>query len=241
MERLADRAGSNWLGRLVSSLVEVAFPPVCGNCRRLGSLICDDCRGAMAEVPQPVCPCCGRGQTAHESTCEVCAHHALSLRQVRAALLYAEPTTTLIHQMKYEGYFALAQPLGRIMVERWPAWSMSVDLIVPVPLHEKRERRRGYNQANLLAQHLAAGVGLPVESRALIRTRHTRPQVELGPQERAENVRDAFAADERHVAGRHVLLVDDVFTTGATMVSAAGALLGGGAAAVSAYCLSRVR
>lgn len=142
--------------------------------------------------------------------------------------------------MKYEGFFALAGPLAAVMVERWPAWSPPVDLILPIPLHPKRERRRGYNQSALLARHIGEAVGLPVNGRALRRTRHTRPQVTLNPQERLENVQGAFEADSEHVGGRHVLLIDDVFTTGATMSAAAAALQAAGAATVSGYCLARV-
>lgn len=240
MENPTGRSRSTWIGRLSASLIEVAFPPVCGNCRRLGNLICETCRAAMAPVPWPICARCGRGLPDEWLPCPFCAHRTMRLRQARATLLYAEPTSTLIHQMKYEGYFALAGPLGRMMAEGWPAWSTPIDLILPIPLHTRRERQRGYNQSMELARHLAAGVGVPVDGQALRRTRHTRPQVELNPEERHENVRGAFMADEQRVGGRHVLLIDDVFTTGATMTAAAEALLSVGAASVSAYCLSRV-
>jgi ComF family protein len=162
------------------------------------------------------------------------------LIQMRAPLLYVEPTSRLIHRLKYEGYFALAGPLSRFLIEEWPAWEQPPDLILPIPLHPRRQRRRGYNQSELLARPLAREQAIDFSAAALRRTRHTVPQVGLGPAERADNVRGAFAADAALVRGRHVLLVDDVLTTGATMSAAAEALLATGVRTVSAYCLARV-
>ncbi len=159
---------------------------------------------------------------------------------MRAPLRYAEPTDRLIHRLKYEGYFALARPLARTLIDGWPVWEPVPDLIAPIPLHPRRRRRRGYNQSELLARPLAEAVGVPFSATALRRTRHTPPQVGLGPEARAANVQGAFDATAQEVAGRAILLIDDVLTTGATMTAAAAALLAAGAASVSAYCLARV-
>jgi len=158
---------------------------------------------------------------------------------MRAALRYQEPTSSLIHRFKYEGCFALAGPLAQSLIAAWPTWEQPPDLIIPIPLHPRRKRRRGYNQSELLAAPLARVLGLPLTPRGLQRVRHTAPQVGLGPEERHDNVRGAFAATDA-VHGRRVLLIDDVLTTGATMRAAAEALLAAGAASVSAYCLARV-
>jgi ComF family protein len=158
---------------------------------------------------------------------------------MRAALRYQEPTSDIIHRFKYEGYFALGRPLAALMIAAWPRWQSPPDLILPIPLHDRRRRQRGYNQSELLARPLGQALGIPVETASLRRTRPTIPQVGLGPDERRENVRGAFAAGPG-VAGRRVLLIDDVLTTGATMSAAAEALLAAGAAGVAAYCLARV-
>ncbi len=115
---------------------------------------------------------------------------------------------------------------------------MPVDLVLPIPLHAERERKRGYNQSALLARAFSEGAALPYAEHALQRTRFTTPQVGLTAVERLVNVQDAFAADSC-VQGRHVLLIDDVCTTGATMAAAANALLAAGARAVSGYCVAR--
>lgn len=174
------------------------------------------------------------------SLCRECRAGASPLCQMRAALRYQEPTSDLIHRFKYEGYFALGRPLARFLVEGWPAWEQPPDLILPIPLHPRRRRQRGYNQSELLAGPLGLAKSISVSTAALRRTRHTAPQVGLGPDERHDNVRGAFKADHTVVAGHHCLLVDDVLTTGATMRAAAEAVLAAGAASVSAYCLARV-
>lgn len=226
-------------------ILDVVFPPACAHCRRVGSLLCAECLGAMIPVASPVCHCCGRhinhtNAASGSALCRECQTESIPLVQMRAPLLYTEPASTIIHRFKYEGFFALAGPLSHLMADQWPSWSTTPDLVLPIPLHRKRERHRGYNQSALLARPLASARGLEYREDVLQRVRHTPPQVGLGPVERAENVRDAFALREDGIRGRNILLIDDVLTTGATMKSAAAVLLAGGAASVSAYCLARV-
>lgn len=141
--------------------------------------------------------------------------------------------------MKYNGLFALAEPVAGLMIEAWTRWQIPVDVVVPVPLHADRERKRGYNQSALLARHLCHRLNLALTQEALQRVRYTRPQVELSAVERLANVANAFQADPGQVAGRNVLLIDDVCTSGATMIAATEALLGAGAKTVSGYAVAR--
>jgi ComF family protein len=233
-----------WLRRAGLFCLDVFFPPVCAVCGRVGVLLCPACQARLMPVSGAICRCCGRALADEAerspSLCRACRDAPPPLAQMRAPLRYAEPTSRLIHRLKYEGYFALGRPLARQLVTAWPDWQPSPDLIAPIPLHPRRRFRRGYNQSELLARPLAEAVGVPFSATALRRTRHTPPQVGLGPEARAANVHGAFDAAPSEVAGRVVLLVDDVLTTGATMSAAAAALLAAGAVAVSAYCLARV-
>jgi len=140
--------------------------------------------------------------------------------------------------MKYEGYFALARPLGVLMVAAWSEWEHPLDLVVPIPLHAQRKRKRGYNQSELLTDVLEQELGLPNLAAALNRSRHTRPQLGLTANERRANVLDAFTANSALVQGKRIMLVDDVFTSGSTLTAAAEALHQAGARSVTAYCLT---
>ncbi len=148
-----------------------------------------------------------------------------------------------VHALKFGGKTALANPLGDLMAEAGPAVLPVevVDCLVPVPLHPTREAERGFNQSMLLARRVSRRWGIPVRPRALRRQRFTRPQTDLDADERRRNVRGAFALSRRAaVDGRHVLLIDDVFTTGATVSECARVLLDAGAATVGVLTVARV-
>jgi ComF family protein len=142
----------------------------------------------------------------------------------------------LVHALKYDGLSALAEPMGQSLAPALVEWGITPDLLVPVPLHSSRERRRGFNQAALLARSLGERVDVPVAGRLLRRTRATSPQVRTaGAAARRANVAGAFAvAEQSRVPGRTVLLVDDVCTTGATLRACADALRTAGARTVYA-------
>lgn len=146
-----------------------------------------------------------------------------------------------IHRLKYSNSRDLAAPLGEMMVTYWQDVHLPTDVIVTVPLHARRLRQRGYNQAALLARELGRGVGLPVLENALIRVRDTSPQVDLNAKERKENVRGAFHCPDDRLAGKNVLLVDDVYTTGATLEACSMALKQRGVRTVWALTLARAR
>lgn len=173
--------------------------------------------------------------------CAACVSRPLPLEQVRTAVFFEEPIQSLIHKFKYENTFALGSVLAGLMVQAWPAWQKPINLIIPIPLHQKRQRDRGYNQSEILARHLARQVHIPLDTHALQRVRYTQPQVHLSAAERQTNVAGAFTVQGSNFAGQHILLVDDVFTTGATLSAAAIALQNAGAAAVSGYCLARAK
>jgi ComF family protein len=128
--------------------------------------------------------------------------------------------------------------LTQTFYENWD--STSFDLVVPVPLHIRRRRNRGYNQSDLIARGLARKIGISYNSRLLIRTRNSASQVGLSDKQRQENVRNAFrCTDPGQISGRRILLIDDVMTTGATVRSASRALVAAGALRVSVLVMAR--
>lgn len=208
--------------------VDLLYPPACAGCGVIG-------RGWW-------CPACDA------------AVHRVSVDDVRdlelpggrtlrcvAWAVYEPPLRDAIHALKYDGVPHVAGPLGRAMVAAWQASPLagSIDLIVPTPLHRSRRRERGYNQSAKLAASVAQGLGVRMAAGALERWRSTAQQAQLDRDARQTNVAGAFRAGSKSVAGRSVLLIDDVMTTGATLRACAVALLEAGARDVAALTAAR--
>lgn len=231
------------LTHLGAYLTDLFFPPQCIACHRVGFVFCPQCAQTVEPVVPPICPHCGRPQPQPLPLCSRCQmgeRDAFSL--VRIATLYRAPLRQAIHALKYGGQPELAGPLSRYLVAvvqrpPWPEILAGIDGIVPVPLHVARLTKRGYNQSALLAGGLSERVRLELAENWLIRTRQTESQVGLSAVQRQQNVADAFHADAS-VAGKRLLLVDDVFTTGATLAACAQALRQAGAAAVYGLALA---
>lgn len=178
---------------------------------------------------------------AEESPCPACKKN---YGWVSAAALHDGPLRPAIHALKYDGRVELASTLARYLravtaETPWPSILHLVDVLAPVPLHTDRQLERGYNQAELLTVSLAAHARKPVLNDAIVRVEATRPQVGLSRSERANNVLGKFWVDRKKVAGMTLLLIDDVFTTGATMRECAAALRREGAVAVYGLALAR--
>jgi competence protein ComFC len=138
-----------------------------------------------------------------------------------------------IHELKYRNLRAIASPLAELLYEYLMSHPVPGGVLVPVPLHRKRWRERGYNQSSLLAQELGRLAGLPVVDDCLVRRRYAPPQARTGSvSERQSNVAAAFACGDGRLEGKQVLLIDDVFTSGATLNACAGALKSAGADSV---------
>ncbi len=202
-------------------------------------MLCANCTQALPWMTDPICPFCGQMLTRAAERCFDCVKDPLPITQIRAAFQFADNIPYIIHQFKYENRFALAEPLAVMMAEVWPQWQTAVDLILPIPMHKTRQRLRGYNQSALLARKFSKQVDRPYSEHALQRVRHTRPQVGLNGRARLANLSGAFEVNGRSVHNKNILLIDDVCTTGATLVIATNTLLAAGANSVSGYCLAR--
>jgi ComF family protein len=182
------------------------------------------------------------GIASDEGRCGPCRSRPPAFTYARSAARYGDVVREALHSFKFGGQRALAAPLAELLIEMGTR-SLPVsepDMLVPVPLHPRRERERGFNQALLLARRLGRSWALPVPADVLIRGAATRPQSDLTARERRTNVRGAFALRRADlVAGRHVIVVDDILTTGATASACARCLSEGGAAAVGVLTVAR--
>lgn len=233
--------GRKYLAQLARGALDLLYPPRCAGCGRLGSLFCASCLAQVEPLRPPICEHCGRPASS-VGLCPFCRRTPSALDGIRSAAIFKEPLRSAIHHFKYYGGQALAEPLASLLRDCWLRQSLPVDVLVPVPLHERRLQERGYNQAALLARELGRSLGLPVVEQVLHRVRETLPQVGLNARQRRENVAGAFHCLNGAMRGRSVLLIDDVCTTGATLEACAVALRQEGkAAAVWALTVARAR
>lgn len=240
--------------RWLRGLLDAIFPACCEVCGaglpvdRRGCL-CAACLAAMPPPPPPLCERCGvpLGTARSARRCSSCLHRPPRFECARAAALYRpagaglnarSPLATAVQRLKYDGRWPVADTLGALLAERYPFPRSA--LIVPVPLHRTRLRERGFNQAVLLARRLARERGLAVACRALVRTRATHGQPGLSAAARRRNLAAAFALRAgADVRDRHVVLVDDVLTTGATADACATVLYAAGATRVDVFTVGR--
>jgi len=221
----------------------VLWPARCLACGEAGSGGLDLCRPCRATLPwnRRACGRCAIPLPAGGggATCGRCLRRPPPLDQVRSACLYGAPLDRWLPRFKFHQDLAAGRLLARLLAESC-AQAPRPQALVPVPLHRARLRRRGYDQALELARPLAQALDLPLRPRLLQRVRATAPQSELSAAARRRNLRDAFVVAPVAALPAHVVLVDDVMTTGATLHAAARALRRAGVARVDAWVCARV-
>jgi ComF family protein len=232
-----------------NALVSALLAPACAVCSAildtpLDGCVCRNCWASVRLITPPLCDMCGdplRG-VLEQAVCSSCAVHLRVVQRARAAGEYDGTLREIIHALKYQQRHSLADGLAALMRKAGNRVLEDADCVVPVPLHPRRQRARGFNQARELARRL----GPPVID-ALVRARHTVPQVELPADRRQENVRGAFRLRHRFLTGNcvavkglRVVVVDDVSTTGSTLDVCAAVLKEAGAAEVYALTAARV-
>ena len=218
-----------------------AWPAHCLACGGRGSDGSDLCTACHAGLPwlHHACPRCALPLPVPATVCGACLRTPPPLDAIHAAFLYAPPLDRLLPRFKFHGDLAAGRLLAALMRETTPSFPHDA-AIVPIPLHRRRLRQRGYDQALELAKPLAAACDLPLRDDLLRRARATAAQSRLHADQRKRNLRNAFEVDAAAVLPPCVVLVDDVMTTGATLHVAARALRKAGVARVEAWVCARV-
>lgn len=236
---------------LFASLRDLFFPEVCPFCNRIiyeeEALVCSECLSKIESVSSPLCTSCGKPfmvETQEDHYCGECLTERRFYRKVRAVLFYEGEVMEAIHRFKYSSQIYHARPFGWLMYERGKEFMdfSEYDLIIPVPLHKKRLKKRGFNQAQLLAEEVSKYLNLSVEVFVLERRKETSSQVGLKKDERRRNVKNAFyVLNHEVIRKRKILLIDDVLSTTATVNECARALIRAGAEMVDVLALARGR
>lgn len=239
------------ISNVLAAMLALLYPQRCLGCKALiesEEVFCPACRAFIFPIESPLCVCCGlpfATAVGPDHLCSRCQARPPAFRQARSWALYhggatPHPLSHAIQNFKYHRDLNVGKALASLGVLHFPLKSQVYDLIVPVPLHSHRLRWRGFNQSLILARALGSARHTTVDPFLLERTRPTVPQTELNAGERRANVRGAFAviAPER-LAEKCVLLVDDVYTSGATVEECAKVLCRAGAKVVDVFTLAR--
>ncbi len=230
---MLDR-GSIKMG-LYKSVLELIYPKRCPICEKIvipkGAFICEECYGKLQWVNAPYCMKCGKPiESPYKEYCYDCENKNFHYEYGYGMWIYDENMRRSIVGFKYKNRREYAEFYVRELLSHYgeKIRRMDVDVIVPVPVHKKRYRKRGYNQAAILAKGLGAGLGIEVEENLLIRCKYTMPQKSLNDKERLHNLEKAFQINKKlklKYEHKKVLLIDDIYTTGSTIEACTNVLL----------------
>lgn len=225
--------------KLRGMALDFLFPARCLGCGREGDFFCGYCRDSLSRIISPLCPHCGQPQP-DGTVCPGCLSSPGEIDGIRSPFSFDGVMRQAVYQLKYHNLRAVAAPLARLLHDYLLANPVPGDVLVPVPLHRKRLRERGYDQSGLLAGELGKLTGLEVVDDCLFRQQQTFSQARtLTVEERRSNVAGAFSCRDQRLRGKSVVLIDDVTTSGATLNAGATALKAAGAASVWGLALAR--
>ncbi len=208
-------------------------------CGREEGFICSSCRNQFSLIVPPVCLRCGK-PLSYGSICTSCDGWEADIDGIRSAFRFEGVAREAVHQLKYNNLRAIAPEMAGLMLPFYRDSGVPGDVLVPVPLHPKRLKERGYNQSGLIARGLGRLTGLSVNEDCLVRQRNTGSQARTSNVvERRNNVSGAFICRNNKLSGQRVILVDDVVTSGATLNACASALKEGGALSVWGITFAR--
>ncbi len=228
---------------IFQKLLRQIYPDRCPVCDRIlfDTYICPACAKKLTYVNQPACFSCGKPlQDPQQEYCGDCAKKKHEFRQGRAVFCYEGPVRGMLYRYKYSNRRDYTEFLASEAARLYTGWArrQGVEAVMPIPLSRRRRRKRGYNQAELLARRFAQLCGLPCYTKLLARTRDTQPQKKLSAEDRKNNLKNAFKMKENVVNLDKVLLIDDIYTTGSTIDAAALACKQAGIQDIYFLCIS---
>ena len=237
------------LKHLRDSLLDFWFPKRCSGCEKewldaSQGYWCEACAADLPWIESPLCPKCGRpfpkSPSSIDHFCGDCLLSEQPFDTARSAAFHSGVVRARINQLKFGGRLSRVAPLVELLVATFERTEPEVDLVIPVPLHVRRLRQRGFNQAGFLAKGVGRRLRLPVDFGVLLRRRWSEPQTRLKRAERLQNVKGVFHVNKPDLLrDRSVLLIDDVYTTGSTMKECAASLRASGATAIHGLTVSR--
>lgn len=210
---------------IIEKCLGVLYPQTCCFCGKISKEhICKECIEKITYIEEPVCKKCGKPIRYKETEyCGDCEKTAFSYEQGKSVWLHTDVVRWSIYQFKYHNRRIYGKFYAQELFRIYGGWvrQNKIDVIIPIPLHKKRQRKRGYNQSELIARQLGKLLHLPVNAKAVVRKRNTKPQKELSHKERRHNLKEAFCVTKHWKGKGNVLLIDDIYTTGNTIDSVA--------------------
>lgn len=229
--------------KLVNNLIDFIYPRRCPVCHDVvttkGALVCEECKDGFVKVKDPICLKCGKPLFNPEKLlCKMCEETDICFDEGRAVFVYDDAMRKSIYRFKYgqrkEYAKYYASEIANTYKDKIIRWN--VDVIIPIPLHKSKLKKRGFNQAYLIAKELSYLTKIPVDNRILVRSKKTEKQKDLSAKDRGSNIKNAFKIRGNEVQYLSAMLIDDIYTTGATMRSATEVLKRYGVEQV--YCMS---
>ncbi len=229
---------------MIGKILALLFPgrcPICDEILEYGDMICPECMRETICISEPICKKCGKPiENQRLEYCYDCSKDKHLYDAGRAVFVYQGAVKKSLYRFKYQNKREYAEYYAWQTAKQWGEWikRQEIDVIVPVPLHVKRKKERGYNQAEIYARKLGKRLGIPVEANLLIRQKNTIPQKELNNLKRKNNLKKAFKCRQNIVQFKRVLLVDDIYTTGSTIDAVAEVLKNKGVKKIFFVCIS---
>ncbi|MEA2013563.1 MAG: ComF family protein [Verrucomicrobiota bacterium] len=229
---------------LIQKIENLIFPEICLLCgepldKKEFHGVCDICFSKFQTPMEPLCPLCGGENDTFLDVCKECIRHDRGWKKAYTIFKYKKGARKAIQQYKYSAQTQWLPFFVKSFFTRYPNFQKDIDVIVPIPLHWLKKLLRGFNQSELFCKIISRKAKIPCKN-LLKRVKFTRKQASLSADERQKNVKKAFASKKQHIIiGKRILLVDDVFTTGATLQQATEILINAGAESVSVLTLAR--